>query len=129
PGGGPHPEPGPWADPYTPPAASPRDPAPPRPPGPSAEDETVATIIPYKNASALTAYYLGLFSCFPVLGLPLAVVAPWLRGQGMAAAKRDPRVHGTAHAWIGLVCGTIGLFISLFLIGGIALALLAGGRR
>ena len=81
----------PGQDPYFTPGV-PSGGIPAKPPhGPSAEDETVATIIPYKNASALTAYYLGLFSCFPVLGLPLAVVALWLGVKGLQAAKRDPK--------------------------------------
>lgn len=91
--------------------------------GPGGGDEAVATIIPYKNAAALTAYYLGLFSCFPFLGLPMAVIALVLGVKGLKAVHRDARVHGTAHAWIGLVCGTIGLLINLVFVIGLVVAL------
>jgi hypothetical protein len=76
------------------------------------EDDAVATIIPYKNAPALIAYYLGLFSCFPFLGFFLAIAALILGVKGLKEVKRNPRAHGTAHAWIGLVCGTIGLLFN-----------------
>lgn len=88
-------------------------------------DEGVATVIPYRNASALFAYYLGLFSCFPALGFPLAIVALVLGVRGLRAVRANPSVHGTAHAWIGLVCGTIGFLINLVIICGIILAIVA----
>ena len=78
-------------------------------------DDAVSTIIPYKNAAALTAYYLGLFSCLPLLGLPMSIVALVLGVKGLKAVKRSPQVHGTAHAWVGLVFGTLGLLFNLFL--------------
>jgi hypothetical protein len=81
-------------------------------PRPGAGDETVATIIPYRNAPALIAYYLGLFSCFPVLGLIMAIVALILGVKGLGEARRNPQAHGKLHAWVGLVCGTIGLMIN-----------------
>ena len=92
-------------------------------------DEAVATVIPYRNANALIAYYLGLFSCFPVLGFPLAIVALWLGIRGLRAVRANPGVHGTVHAWIGLVCGTIGFLINLMIISAIALAIVAGATR
>jgi hypothetical protein len=92
-------------------------------------DEAVATVIPYRNANALIAYYLGLFSCFPVLGFPLAIVALWLGIRGLRAVRVNPGVHGTVHAWIGLVCGTIGFLINLLIISAIVLAMVASAGR
>jgi hypothetical protein len=89
------------------------------------EDEGVATVIPYRNASALIAYYLGLFSCFPALGFPLAIVALVLGIRGLRAVRANPSVHGTAHAWIGLICGGIGFLINLLIITMIVLAIVA----
>ncbi len=82
-------------------------------------DEGIATFIPYRNASALTAYYLGLFSCFPALGFPLAIVALVLGIRGLRAVRANPSVHGTAHAWIGLICGAIGFVLNLLIISAI----------
>lgn len=101
---------------------------PPVRPAASSGDEALATVIPYKNAAALLAYYLGLFSCFPVLGFPLAVVALVAGVKGLKAVRVNPRVHGTAHAWIGLVCGTIGFLINALIILALVAALLAPKR-
>jgi len=92
-------------------------------PVPGGGDETVATIIPYRNAGALIAYYLGLFSCFPVLGFPLAIVALVCGYKGLKAVRANPTAHGTAHAWIGLICGTIGFLINLLIISAIVVAI------
>ncbi len=115
-------------NPYSAPQADPRRPST-GGGGGRGEDETIATIIPYKNAAALTAYYLGLFSCLPVLGLPMAVIALVLGVKGLKAAKATPKVHGTAHAWIGLVCGTIGLLLNLLITGSIVVALIASASQ
>jgi hypothetical protein len=60
-------------------------------------------VIPYKNPKALLAYYLGLFSLFPCF--ILGWVALYLGLQGLAAAKKNPRIKGTVHAWIGILVG------------------------
>lgn len=87
-------------------------PAPPAAPTPSASRQHTTTssspldsIIPVKNAAALTAYYVGLFCFVPVLGLPMAVYAFMLGLKGYKFAKENPEVHGKAHAWVGLICG------------------------
>ncbi len=82
----------------------------------SSPDDVVATIIPYKNAAALTAYYLGIFSCFPFVGLLLAIAALVLGVMGLRNVGRDPQIKGRVHAWVGLIGGTIGLLINGFLI-------------
>jgi hypothetical protein len=103
----------------TPDDPSPDDPSPYRPPKagtgrrrprPEAVGEGDATggVIPYKNPAALTAYYLGLFSLFPVLGLFLAVPAFILGIIGLKKRRENPAVKGSIHAWIGIIMG--GLF-------------------
>lgn len=92
----------------------------------SSPDDVVSTIIPYKNAAALAAYYLGLFSCFPILGLPLAIAALVLGIMGLRNVGRNPQMKGTVHAWVGLICGTIGLLINGFLSIGLVIALVGG---
>jgi hypothetical protein len=62
-------------------------------------------LIPYKNPSALAAYYLGIVAMFPLIGLPLGVVAFWLGRKGLKTAKEKPHVRGQVHAWIGIILG------------------------
>ena len=104
------------ANPYEAPTTSVNPPLPERDPGlDTGGDETVATIIPYKNPSALIAYYLGLFSCcpVPVLGLAMGIVSIVLAVKGFKAARLNPKAHGKAHAWVGIICGSIGVMIGL----------------
>jgi len=78
-------------------------------PMPTAPSEGDATggVIPYKNVPALLAYYLGLFSLFPCLGLFLAIPAFVLGIMGLRKRKQNPAVKGSVHAWIGIVMGGI----------------------
>lgn len=69
------------------------------------EGDTTGGIIPYKNPHALLAYYIGLFSILPILGLAMAPAAVVLGRKGLKYARQHPVVKGQAHAWIGLVCG------------------------
>jgi hypothetical protein len=86
-------------------------------PPPASGNETVATIIPYRNPQALVAYYLGLFSLFHVLGFFLAVVAVILGIRGLLFAGRNPQAKGKVHAWVGIICGGLfGLFNLLIIV-------------
>jgi hypothetical protein len=65
-------------------------------------------IIPYKNAKALAAYYLGVFSVIPPFGAVLGIVALFLGIWGLRFQRRNPETGGKVHAWVGVVLG--GLF-------------------
>ena len=85
-------------------------------------------LIPYKNPQALTAYYLGLFSLFPFLGLFLAVAALVLGLRGLQERKRNPEIKGGVHAWIGVTLGAVftvvwGL-VDLLIVVGIVIAIM-----
>ncbi|MFM8288137.1 MAG: hypothetical protein ACKOGA_15565, partial [Planctomycetaceae bacterium] len=67
------------------------------------EGDSTGGLIPYKNPKALMAYYIGLFSLFPCF--ILGWVALFLGIQGLSAAKKNPKVKGTVHAWIGILVG------------------------
>jgi hypothetical protein len=84
-------------------------PQPPLVPSTPVENRGDATggIIPYKNPHALAAYYLGLFSIFPVLGFFLAVAAVALGVSGLKKRAQNPVIRGSVHAWIGIVCGSL----------------------
>lgn len=70
--------------------------------------DPIATLIPYKNAKALIAYYLAVFSLIPCLGSPLGIAAFVLGLQGLKEAQIHPEAKGKVHAWIGILGG--GLF-------------------
>lgn len=69
------------------------------------EGDSTGGLIPYKNPKALTAYYLGLFSFIPCLGLPLGIAALVLGIMGLRARSRNPVIKGSVHAWIGILVG------------------------
>lgn len=82
---------------------------PPLPAPPRVEQQGDATggLIPYKNPSALLAYYLGILSGLPLIGLPFGIAAFVLGIRGLRAKKANPAIKGTAHAAIGIGCGGI----------------------
>lgn len=66
-------------------------------------------VIPYKNPAALVSYYLGIASLIGVvlwgIGLLISVPALILGIKGLRAYRREPRLRGQAHAWIGILTG------------------------
>jgi len=80
--------------------------------------DSTGGIIPYKNPAALIAYYLGLFSLFPILGAFLGLAAFILGIKGLSDRKKNPKIKGSVHAWIGIVMGGLfGLLWTLLIIG------------
>jgi len=75
---------------------------------------TLGGLIPYKNAPALTAYYLGIFSFIPFIGIFLGIAAFILGLKGLRLAKEHPEIKGKIHAWVGVIAG--GLFGFVYLI-------------
>ena len=92
---------------------------------PQPQSDAVSTIIPYRNAPALIAYYFGLFSlsaCIPVLGLvgvAMAIAAVVYGVRGLRLAKENPVARGRVHAWIGIIGG------SLFTVLGVPMQILS----
>ena len=80
-------------------------------------DEWLAKQVPYRNATALTSYYLGVFSVVPCIGLLLALGAVPCGIAGLGHAKKHPESHGASHAWTGIVLGTFSLVghVALFI--------------
>jgi Domain of unknown function (DUF4190)/GYF domain 2 len=87
-----------------PPLLSPSAPAPP-------VDNPIAALVPYRNAPALIAYYLGVFSLIPCLGYPLAIGAVVLGIIGLKRARQHPESKGKVHAWIGIILGGLVMII------------------
>lgn len=78
-------------------------PAPAAPPPP----EGLARFIPVQNPLALIAYYCGVFSLIPCVGVPLALVALILGILGGAHLSRHPEAGGRFHASVGIVVGLL----------------------
>ena len=104
---------------------------PPEPPiipstGASNQGDATGGVIPYKNPPALTAYYLGLFSIIPAIGLILGGLAIILGIMGLRRRKEQPFIRGAVHAWIGIIAGGISVLIHLLVI---TLIVIAAVRR
>jgi len=89
------------------------------------QGDATGGVIPYKNVPALIAYYLGIFSLLPCIGIVLGPPAVILGIIGLVKKKQNPAVKGTLHAIIGIVLGGIctalwGGLIVLGIIGGAA---------
>ena len=91
---------------------------PPPIPAQPAENRGDATggIIPYKNPHALAAYYLGVFSLIPLLGLVLGAIAVPLGVSGLKKRARNPVIRGAVHAWVGIILGSLSVAVHLLLI-------------
>jgi phage FluMu protein Com len=68
-------------------------------------DEAISTLIPYRNGRALAAYYFGVFSLIPILGLLLGPTALVLGILGLRYVSAHPTAKGTGHAIAGIVLG------------------------
>jgi hypothetical protein len=105
-----------------PPAAIPASPAVLPPPPPPAPDSGFGRMIPTRNPQALTAYYVGLFAFIPFIGLPIGIVALVLGIKGFLFARQNPEVHGTTHAWVGIICGGFWTLVYAWLTVGMIIA-------
>jgi hypothetical protein len=93
------------------------------------KDDAISTLIPYRNSQALIAYYLGIFSIIPCLGFFMGIAAIVLGMRGLKVAKQNPQAKGTAHAIVGIVCGSV--FGLIWLLAGvlILIGIIAGNSR
>lgn len=100
------------------------------------EGDGISVLIPYKNQSALIAYYSGVFSlaaCIPligILGVVLAVVAVVAGRRGLRYAHEHPEARGRVHCWIGIIAGAIfavlGTLMQVMSIIGLVAAIMEG---
>jgi predicted Zn finger-like uncharacterized protein len=72
-----------------------------------ANDGGISSLIPYKNGRALAAYYCGVFSLIPCLGLILGPIALIFGILGLRFGKEYPTAGGKGHAIAGIVLGLI----------------------
>ena len=76
---------------------------------PSNEADATGGVIPYKNPHALIAYYLGIVSLLPLIGVPFGLASVILGFMGLSRRKKNPVIKGSVHAWIGIVCGMLSM--------------------
>lgn len=76
---------------------------------PTNEGDATGGVIPYKNPHALIAYYLGIVSLLPMIGVPFGVAAVILGFMGLSRRKQNPVIKGSVHAWIGIVFGMLSI--------------------
>lgn len=69
------------------------------------QGDSTGGVIPYKNPKALIAYYCGVFSLIPCLGIVPGIAGVILGIMGLRYRTEHPEVKGTAHAWIGIILG------------------------
>ena len=79
--------------------------------------DEVGGLIPYKNGWALASYYLGVFSLIPCVGAFLAVLAIIFGFMGRSHARQHPDRKGGIHAIVGIVLGSVVLFLHLAALG------------
>jgi hypothetical protein len=93
--------------------------------------DSTGGLIPYKNPKALFAYYLGILSGLPLIGLPLGIAAFVLGIMGLNDRKKNPAIKGSVHAGIGIGCGLIFTLLwgGVILMGIIVAIASVGARR
>jgi hypothetical protein len=98
-----------------------------------AADGGVGYVIPYKNGSALAAYYIGVFGLILCLLPPLSLfsggTAIVLGFMGMNRAKQNPQAHGRGHAITGIVLGALQVLTACGVAITFIVAIMLGGRR
>ncbi|MBL8849582.1 MAG: DUF4190 domain-containing protein [Planctomycetaceae bacterium] len=86
------------------------------------EGDATGGFIPYKNPKALIAYYCGVFSLMPCIGIVPGIAGVVLGVMGLSYRRQHPETKGSVHAWIGIVFGGL---MTLLWGGLIAAALLS----
>ncbi|MBU0610496.1 MAG: hypothetical protein KKI08_21615 [Armatimonadetes bacterium] len=84
-------------------------------------------LVPTRNPQALGAYYIGLFSLIPILGLPMGIMALVMGIKGLQFGRTHPGVHGTTHAWVGIICGGFWALVNVLIVIAIISAVVANG--
>jgi len=70
-----------------------------------AGDDAIASIVPFRNSSALVAYYLSIASLIPGLGAILGPIAILFGVKGLKFRRQNPAAHGTVHCWFAIILG------------------------
>ena len=63
-------------------------------------------LVPMENRQALAAYYVGVASLIPILGIILGPAAIVYGIEGIRHARQQPAHHGKTHATFGIIVGS-----------------------
>lgn len=74
---------------------------------PPHSDDVMSKVIPSRNQYAMIAYYLGIFSLIPFVGMFLGIGAFFCGLTGLKHLREHPETHGKAHAWTGIIIGSL----------------------
>lgn len=88
-------------------------------------DDSLSSVIPYKNSASLVAYYVGLFSFIPFIGIVMGVIAVVYGIKALNHVKSFPESKGKVHAVLGIVFGILFGALSLLLSIGILAAIIS----
>ncbi|MEQ1824742.1 MAG: DUF4190 domain-containing protein [Pirellula sp.] len=91
------------------------------------QGDATGGVIPYKNPKALIAYYLGILSGLPMIGLPIGIAAFVLGIMGLRDRRRNPAIKGSVHAGIGVGCG--GFFAVVWTLAAIGIVIAIATKR
>lgn len=76
------------------------------------DDEALSWIVPLRESLwAIAAGYLGLFACFPFVGVLPAVLAVTFGILALKDIKRNKGRRGAFRAWFGIVLGGLMTFL------------------
>jgi hypothetical protein len=79
-------------------------------------DDSINALFPTRNPSALWAYYLGIFSLIPCLGILLGIPAFILGLKARRFAMQNPQAKGGIHAWVGIIVGGLSVAVQVAVI-------------
>jgi len=80
------------------------------------QDGGLSMVLPAKNPYSLWAYYCGVFSFMPFIGIPLAIIAVATGVMGIYRFKTTPGAKGILHSSGGLVLGLLSIVTQIGLI-------------
>jgi hypothetical protein len=60
-----------------------------------------------RTATAIISGYMGLFACFPFIGIPAGILGVVCGVMALKTIKQDPTMHGAGRAWFGIIVGGI----------------------
>jgi len=75
----------------------------------------LSMVLPHKNPYSLWAYYCGVFSYMPLIGIPLAIVAIATGVMGIYRFKTVDEAKGILHSAGGLLLGFFALLLQIVL--------------
>jgi serine/threonine protein kinase len=86
------------------------------------QGDATGGVIPYKNVPALVAYYCGIFSLIPIVGIVAGIQEVIFGFVGLSRSRANPPIKGTVHAWVGILLGGIttmlwGALLGLMVLG------------